>query len=153
MTDKNKGRLLVTIQFVLLALIFFLPSGAPSAETPSWILELGSFVVWPGVGVVVVSIFKLGQSLTASPIPKHGSELKTDGLYKWVRHPIYTGLMLTTLGLSLEVGSFAKLFFVAALMVLLNYKAKWEESFLLERYPEYRTYMSKTGRFVPRLNR
>jgi protein-S-isoprenylcysteine O-methyltransferase Ste14 len=153
MSDKNKGRLLVTIQFVLLALIFFLPSGAPSAETPSWILELGSFVVWPGVGVVVVSIFKLGQSLTASPIPKQGSELKTDGLYKWVRHPIYTGLMLTTLGLSLEVGSLAKLFFVAALMVLFNYKAKWEETFLLKRYPEYRAYMSTTGRFVPRLNR
>ena len=153
MSDKNKGRLLVTIQFVLLALIFFLPSGAPSAETPSWILELGSFMVWPGVGVVVVSIFKLGQSLTASPIPKQGSELKTDGLYKWVRHPIYTGLMLTTLGLSLEVGSLAKLFFVAALMVLFNYKAKWEETFLLKRYPEYRAYMSTTGRFVPRLNR
>jgi protein-S-isoprenylcysteine O-methyltransferase Ste14 len=153
MTDKNKGNLLVTIQFVLLALIFFLPSGTPSASTPSWILGMGAFLVWPGLGIVIISIFKLGQSLTASPIPKESSELKTDGLYKWIRHPIYTGLILTTLGLALEVGSVGKLFFVGGLVVLLNYKAKWEETFLLERYPEYRAYMSTTGRFVPRLNR
>ena len=153
MTDKKKSQTLVTIQFVLLAVIFFLPVSAPSASTPSWILELGSFIVWPGLGIVLISIFKLGQSLTASPIPKEGSDLKTDGLYKWIRHPIYTGLMLTTLGIALEVGSVGKLFFVAGLMVLFNYKAKWEESLLLERYPEYRAYMSKTGRFVPRLNR
>jgi protein-S-isoprenylcysteine O-methyltransferase Ste14 len=153
MTDKKKSRLLVTLQFILLALIFFLPVKAPGAATPSWILELGSFLVWPGLGIVLISIFKLGQSLTASPIPKDDSQLKTDGLYKWIRHPIYTGLIVTTLGIALEVGSVSKLFFVGGLIVLFNYKAKWEETFLLARYPEYRSYMSKTGRFVPRLNR
>lgn len=153
MHDKLKSRLLVTIQFILLAAIFFLPATAPDEATPSWILELGSFIVWPGLGIVLISIFKLGQSLTASPIPKSGSALKTDGLYKWIRHPIYTGLMMTTLGIALEVGSVSKLFFVAGLMVLFNYKAKWEETLLIERYPDYRAYMSKTGRFVPRLNR
>jgi protein-S-isoprenylcysteine O-methyltransferase Ste14 len=153
MTNKKKSRLLVTIQFILLATIFFMPVGAPAATIPAWLLEIGSALVWPGLGIVLISIFKLGQSLTASPIPKQGAELKTDGLYKWIRHPIYTGLILTTLGIALEVGSIGKLFFVAALIVLFDYKAKWEETLLLERYPEYREYMSKTGRFVPRLNR
>jgi protein-S-isoprenylcysteine O-methyltransferase Ste14 len=153
MTDKKKSRLLVTIQFVLLAVIFFIPVGEPNRLIPQFVLGVGSFIVWPGLGIVLISIFKLGQSLTASPIPKKDSELKTDGLYKWMRHPIYTGLMLTTLGISLEAGSTSKLFFAASLMVLFDYKAKWEETFLLKRYPEYRQYMSKTGRFVPRLNR
>ncbi len=153
MTDKNKGNLLVTIQFILLAVIFLMPVNDPSPIIPAFILGVGSFIVWPGLAMVLVSIFKLGQSLTASPIPKADSQLKTDGLYKWVRHPIYTGLILTTLGLALEVGSFGKLFFVGALAVLFDYKAKWEETFLLKRYPEYDEYMSKTGRFVPRLNR
>lgn len=153
MTAKQKSRLLVTAQFVLLAVIFLVPTGAPAPTAPKWILDIGSFIVWPGLAILLISIFKLGQSLTVSPIPKSDSELKTDGLYKWMRHPIYTGLMITTLGTALEAGSVAKLFFVAALMVLLNYKAKWEESFLLERYPDYRAYMSTTGRFVPRLNR
>jgi protein-S-isoprenylcysteine O-methyltransferase Ste14 len=153
MTDKKKSRLLVTIQFVLLAIIFFVPAGTPAAATPSWIIDFGSFIVWPGLGLVIFSILKLGSSLTTSPIPKDDAKLKTDGLYKWIRHPIYTGLMVTTLGVALEAGSISKLFFVAGLIVLFDYKAKWEEAFLLKRYPEYRTYMSTTGRFVPRLNR
>ena len=153
MTDKKKSRLLVTVQFALLAAIFFLPNGTPSAMTPEWVLGLGSFIVWPGLGIVLISIFKLGQSLTASPIPRENAKLKTDGLYKWIRHPIYTGLMLTTLGIALEAGSVSKLFFVAALMFLFDYKAKFEETLLLKRFPEYRSYMSTTGRFVPRLNR
>ncbi len=153
MTDKNKSRLLVTIQFVLLAIIFLVPAGTPAAATPSWIIDFGSFIVWPGLGLVIFSILKLGGSLTTSPIPKDESKLKTDGLYKWIRHPIYTGLMVTTLGVALEAGSISKLFFVAGLVVLFDYKAKWEETFLLKRYPEYRSYMSTTGRFVPRLNR
>lgn len=153
MTDKNKSRLLVTTQFVLLAVIFFVPAAAPGAPTPSWILELGATIIWPGLGMVLISIFKLGQSLTTSPIPKAESELKTDGLYKWIRHPIYSGLILTTLGIALEVASVWKLLLVAGLIGLFNYKAKWEETFLLQRYPEYRAYMTKTGRFLPRLNR
>ena len=153
MTDKKKSLLLVTAQFILLAVIFFVPTGPVSASAPEWVVSLGSLIVWPGLGIVLLSIFKLGQSLTASPIPKESAELKTDGLYKWIRHPIYTGLMLTTLGIALEAGSVAKLFFVAALMFLFDYKAKFEESLLIKRFPEYRSYMTTTGRFVPRLNR
>ena len=153
MTDKKKSRLLVTVQFILLAVIFFVPTGPVSPSAPEWVVSLGSLIVWPGLGIVLLSIFKLGQSLTASPIPKETAELKTDGLYKWIRHPIYTGLMLTTLGIALEAGSVSKMFFAAALMFLFDYKAKYEESFLIKRFPEYRAYMSTTGRFVPRLNR
>ena len=153
MTDKKKSRLLVTIQFALLALIFFLPVGKVDPGTPSWILEVGKLFLWPGLAIVILSIFKLGQSLTASPIPREDGKLITDGLYKKIRHPIYSGLILTTLGLALESASVGKLFFVAGLIVLFNFKAKWEESLLLVRYPEYREYMSTTGRFVPRLNR
>jgi protein-S-isoprenylcysteine O-methyltransferase Ste14 len=153
MEDKKKSRRLVVIQFILLGVIFFVPVGAPPSNTPAWILDMGKLVLWPGLAVLILSIFKLGQALTASPIPKEDAKLITDGLYKTIRHPIYTGLILTTLGLALGAASVAKLFFVAALIVLLNYKAKWEETLLLERYPEYRDYMSKTGRFVPRLKR
>jgi protein-S-isoprenylcysteine O-methyltransferase Ste14 len=153
MTDKNKGNLLVALQFALLVLIIGVPLPDLGEEFPRWAISGGSILVWPGLIILALSIFKLGPSLTASPIPKQKSELKTDGLYKLVRHPIYTGLMVTAVGLALEAGSLLKLAIAVALIFLLNYKAKWEEAFLLNRYPEYRTYMSTTGRFVPRLNR
>jgi protein-S-isoprenylcysteine O-methyltransferase Ste14 len=153
MSDKNKSNLLVTIQFILLAVIIGVPFPRFGEDFPDWVVGIGSVLVWVGLVILALSIFKLGASLTASPIPKNDSELKTDGLYKWMRHPIYTGLIATALGLAIEAESLLAILVALVLIVLLNYKAKWEESFLLERYPEYRTYMSKTGRFVPRLNR
>ena len=153
MSDKNKSNLLVSIQFLLLVVIIGVPLPRFGESFPDWVVGVGSVMVWVGLVILALSIFKLGGSLTASPIPKNDSELKTDGLYKWMRHPIYSGLIATGLGLAIESESLLNLVVAVALIVLLNYKAKWEESFLLERYPEYRTYMSKTGRFVPRLNR
>ena len=153
MSDKNKSNLLVSIQFLLLVVIIGVPLPRFGESFPDWVVGVGSVMVWVGLVILALSIFKLGGSLTASPIPKNDSELKTDGLYKWMRHPIYSGLIATGLGLAIESESLLNLLVAVALIALLNYKAKWEESFLLERYPEYRTYMSKTGRFVPRLNR
>lgn len=153
MSDKNKSNLLVSIQFLLLVVIIGVPLPRFGESFPDWLVGVGSVMVWVGLVILALSIFKLGGSLTASPIPKNDNELKTDGLYKWMRHPIYSGLIATGLGLAIESESLLNLLVAVALIALLNYKAKWEESFLLERYPEYRTYMSKTGRFVPRLNR
>jgi protein-S-isoprenylcysteine O-methyltransferase Ste14 len=153
MSDKNKSNLLVSIQFLLLVVIIGVPLPRFGEDFPDWLVAVGSVLVWVGLVVLALSIFKLGGSLTASPIPKNDSVLKTDGLYKWMRHPIYSGLIATGLGLAIESESLLNILVALALIALLTYKAKWEESFLLERYPEYRTYMSKTGRFVPRLNR
>ena len=153
MSDKNKSNLLVTIQFILLAVIIGVPFPRFGEDFPDWVVGVGSVLVWVGLVILALSIFKLGGSLTASPIPKNDSELKTDGLYKWMRHPIYSGLIATALGLAIEAESLLAILVALVLIALLNYKATWEESFLLERYPEYRSYMSKTGRFVPRLNR
>jgi protein-S-isoprenylcysteine O-methyltransferase Ste14 len=153
MSDKNKSNLLVSIQFLLLVVIIGVPLPRFGEDFPDWLVAVGSVLVWVGLIILALSIFKLGGSLTASPIPKNDSVLKTDGLYKWMRHPIYSGLIATGLGLAIEAESLLNILVALALIALLTYKAKWEESFLLERYPEYRTYMSKTGRFVPRLNR
>jgi protein-S-isoprenylcysteine O-methyltransferase Ste14 len=67
-----------------------------------------------------------------------------------MRHPIYTGLLTFALGVGLDAG-IPQLIFVAALFVLINRKARWEEELLMQRYPEYAEYMSKTPRFLPRL--
>ena len=102
---------------------------------------------------MLLSFLGLGSSLTANPVPKDNSQLVTDGLYKFVRHPIYTGLLLLGLSLVITAGVFPHILVWLLLAVLLNYKAKFEESLLQKRYPEYFEYASKTGRFIPRLKR
>jgi protein-S-isoprenylcysteine O-methyltransferase Ste14 len=70
-----------------------------------------------------------------------------------MRHPIYTGLLLTGLGLSLEAGVFPHLLIWAGLVALLVYKSNWEEELLTKRYPEYADYKARTGRFFPKLGK
>ena len=151
--DKKKGNLLVAIQFVLLAAILLIPQTNKGAPFPLWIFSLGSFLIWPGLILLALSIFKLGPSLTASPVPKDNSTLVITGLYKWVRHPIYTGLIVTSLGLSLEGGVLPHILFWAALVALLFFKSSWEEELLSKRYPEYADYKARTGRFFPKLGK
>jgi protein-S-isoprenylcysteine O-methyltransferase Ste14 len=50
-------------------------------------------------------------------------------------------------------GLIPHLFFYIALIVLLNYKASFEEQLLRARYPQYASYAAKTGRFLPKLKR
>jgi protein-S-isoprenylcysteine O-methyltransferase Ste14 len=153
MTNKTKGYLLVAGQFILLIALFVIPNNKDILVITPWLPQLSFIFLIPGVFILLLSFLGLGSSLTANPVPKDNSQLVTDGLYKLVRHPIYTGLLLLGLSLVLNAGIFPHVLVWLVLAVLLNYKAKFEESLLMKRYPEYVEYASKTGRFIPRLKR
>jgi protein-S-isoprenylcysteine O-methyltransferase Ste14 len=99
------------------------------------------------------SALALGKSLTAHPIPGKNAVLVTDGLYKFVKHPIYSGLIVAAFGLTITGGFFPHVIFFIALVLLLNYKASFEEKLLASTYEGYAEYSKKTGRFIPRLKR
>ena len=78
--------------------------------------------------------------------------LRTGGVYRLVRHPIYGGVILIALGSSL-VWSPLALLPTALLVVLFELKSRREESLLLERFPGYETYRRRVRwRFVPGLH-
>jgi protein-S-isoprenylcysteine O-methyltransferase Ste14 len=82
-------------------------------------------------------------------VPSASGHLTTDGLYRNVRHPIYSGVLLVTVGLVLRSGSVAGVAVGVALVVFFVVKARWEETRLNRRYPEYAAYAARTTRFVP----
>lgn len=154
MNNRLKGNLLVLGQFILLGALIFYPASSIATGSFSYLLSLISLTsLFLGFVILAVSGLALGKSLTAHPIPGKNAQLVTSGLYKFVRHPIYSGLILLGFGLSISGGFFPHLIFFAALLFLLNYKAKFEEQLLLARYPGYAAYSAKTGRFLPRLIR
>jgi protein-S-isoprenylcysteine O-methyltransferase Ste14 len=106
-----------------------------------------------GFVILALSALALGKSLTAHPMPSKNAVLVTDGLYRFVKHPIYSGLILAAFGLTIAGGFFPHVIFFVALLVLLNYKASFEEKLLASTYPGYAEYSKKTGRFIPRLKR
>jgi protein-S-isoprenylcysteine O-methyltransferase Ste14 len=138
----------VIVQFVLIVAVAVMPVGAawtlPGwADTAAWWLQL------VGVGVLVLALVNLGRSLTPLPTPVPHGQLTVGGLYRLVRHPIYTGIMALVTGVALRSGSYVVVAAATALIGWFMVKARWEEGHLLARYPGYREYARRTARFVP----
>lgn len=148
MNDKTKGNVLVVLQFALIAAILLMASDEVNVP---WIYVGGVLFIAPGIIILFFSIKQLGGSLTANPVPRESGRLIETGLYKYVRHPIYTGLLLATLGSCVQSMAVVKFFVWFLLLALLIYKARFEEKLLAAKYSTYTDYMKRTGRFVPRL--
>jgi protein-S-isoprenylcysteine O-methyltransferase Ste14 len=71
------------------------------------------------------------------------------GPYRWVRHPLYVGEMVSSLGLAIAVNRFAALALWIALCGLQVYRAAREEQVLLRTLPDYRSYRSRTAALIP----
>jgi protein-S-isoprenylcysteine O-methyltransferase Ste14 len=148
MTDKARGNLLVVIQFVLLAIIFVIPS-SNTWRLPDWASTVANGLFMVALLVTVLAILGLGQSITANPVPKDNADLKTRGLYAAVRHPIYSGILLATWSFSVQIGSLWSVAATVGLTILFAIKARFEERMLLATYPDYAAYAARVGRFVP----
>ncbi len=120
-------------------------------STPAWVRTGSRIVQYVGLGLLVIGAVNLGRSLTALPTPVPHGELRTGGLYRWVRHPIYTGVMALTLGGAIPSGNPVRLSCALCLVMLFTVKARWEEARLAERYPGYAAYAERVPRFVPGL--
>ena len=154
MTKRLKGNLLVLGQFILIGLLILVPSSGLNTGVFSTFLTATSLIsLFLGFVILALSALALGKSLTAHPMPSKNAILVTDGLYKYVKHPIYSGLILAAFGLMISGGFFPHAIFFVALLFLLNYKASFEEKLLTQTYAGYAEYSKKTGRFIPRLKR
>jgi protein-S-isoprenylcysteine O-methyltransferase Ste14 len=154
MTKRLKGNLLVLGQFILIALLILVPSsGLNTGVFSTFLVGISLTSMFIGIVILGLSALALGKSLTAHPMPGKNAVLVTDGLYRFVKHPIYSGLILLSFGLTIAGGFFPHTIFFIALVVLLNYKASFEEKLLASTYAGYAEYSKKTGRFIPRLKR
>ncbi len=142
------ARLLVAAQFVLLGALVLLP-GRRDWPVPRWLDVAGLGAAAAGLGVMAVGGTTLGRGLTATPLPNRHARLRTGGLYRWTRHPIYTGLLVLAGAVTVRSGSGARLAVFVALVSLIWGKARWEEGHLRARFPEYAAYAARTPRFVP----
>ena len=146
--DDRTARLLVAGQFVLIAILVLLP-GRHDWPVPAALTVVCSVATVLGLAVMVIGATGLGRGLTATPLPNAHAQLRTGGLYRFARHPIYSGLMLTMGSITVASGSGFRLLTLGVLVLLLTVKARWEETRLTERFEGYATYTARTPRFVP----
>lgn len=144
------GWALVGAQFGLIAGLIVLPAGN---LWPRGGVSVALAVVLIVAGLVVVGLAgrRLGPALTPLPIPKDGAKLVTGGVYRYVRHPMYTGVLLAALGLMVLGASGGHLVGVIALFAVLSAKASGEEEMLAELHPGYGAYRTTSGRLIPKI--
>jgi protein-S-isoprenylcysteine O-methyltransferase Ste14 len=118
-------------------------------------LLLGPGLLLAGLATLALSFRDLGDSLSPWPVPASAEEgntgLKTGGLYAYVRHPMYAGLLAACAGLSIVSGSAVRLLLTAALLYVLEVKSDYEEGELAKAFgAEYERYRaSVTNKFFP----
>lgn len=71
------------------------------------------------------------------------------GLYRYVRHPVYTGEIITTAGIALPLPSLWAMVVLIVFVVLQYIRTRFEEAALERHFPDYDLYRKKTGRFLP----
>jgi protein-S-isoprenylcysteine O-methyltransferase Ste14 len=104
-----------------------------------------------GFGLAIIARWYLGRNWGMPMSRKEKPELVTSGPYAFIRHPIYTGLILAMLGSAIGVDLSWALMLVPVGAYFI-YSARREESVMLQLFPEqYAAYMARTGMLAPRL--
>lgn len=141
------GYLLVALQFGILALlaIWAVRQDMASLTQASSIALLAASIV---MGFWAISANRPGN-FNITPTPKSGGELVTTGPYRWIRHPMYTSVLLFALSCATVISRPLAWGAWLALALVLWGKARMEEQFMLGTHEAYETYMVGTRRFVP----
>lgn len=144
------GWTLVGAQFGLIAGLIVLPTGELWPRGVVSVVIAVALIV-AGVALAGLAGIRLGPALTPTPIPKEGTALVTTGVYRYVRHPIYTGVLLAALGLVVLGASAGHLVGIVALFVVLSLKAAGEEAMLADIHDGYDDYRRTSGRLIPKI--
>jgi protein-S-isoprenylcysteine O-methyltransferase Ste14 len=97
-----------------------------------------------GLALLVSAIMSLRRVIQIEPEPRAGGHLVTRGVYRHLRHPIYTAIVILVIGLFLRKPAAAVAVAAAAVIVFLAVKVRIEERLLVARYPEYSHYKART---------
>ncbi|MEY2890491.1 MAG: hypothetical protein RJA98_399 [Pseudomonadota bacterium] len=149
MNRHRLGSLLVLLQFGALGVLAVL--GAPAfwhgaAGVGAWLCLLAG----AAVGLAAVAANRPGN-FNIHPAPRAGGALVTAGIYRFIRHPMYSSVMLCALAAAWAAGSSAGGLLVLALGAVLWRKAQLEEAWMQHAHSDYAAYAARTRRFVPGL--
>jgi len=125
--------------------------GARHLWTPTLATEwLAAAVVALGLGVTLWARFTLGRNWSGSVTLKQDHELIERGPYRYVRHPIYTGILLMALGTAMLQAWTTQFVFCGILLLGLWFKLRAEEQLLTRHFPEaYPRYRERVRALIP----
>lgn len=113
--------------------------------------DVGLMLTALGVGISIWARLSLGANWSGMVTLKDGHELVRKGLYRWIRHPIYTGILLGMIGTAMIKGHLRGWIGLAIVFAGFYFKARREERFLREEFGDsFEAHAQQTGMFLPR---
>ena len=150
--DRGSAALIIATVWVSL-IIAFAFGYAGVGMLPDWVFYLGIFLILLGILVRQWAIAVLGRFFSLRVQVSEDQRVVAKGPYRFVRHPSYTGVLVTFIGLALAAQSWGALLVLLGVFSLsFGYRMKVEEKTLLsELGDDYASYMKRTKRLIPYL--
>jgi protein-S-isoprenylcysteine O-methyltransferase len=153
-SDRGSSRVLWILYWLSLGLAFLISYVLPQAN----IMWNRSAVFFIGIGLMLAglafrwyAVAVLGRSFTFDVAVRAGQTVVESGPYRYIRHPSYTGALITIVGLGVALGNWASLFALLVCMgIAYAYRISVEEAALVAALGEpYKQYMLRTRRLIP----
>jgi protein-S-isoprenylcysteine O-methyltransferase Ste14 len=140
-----KGMILI---FLIIQTLFL--DLLPISDQPTTLRIIGTIIYFVGLTAAVIGRLQLGKNWVDledyQVLPQQS--VVTRGIYRYIRHPIYTGDILLLVGLELALNSWLVLGVFIPLLVVIK-QALVEEALLAQAFPAYSAYCRQTKRFIP----
>lgn len=146
----DRGTWLVLAQAVCLVAVWFWPA-PPLWSVPTLVVALCRMLIVLALLIGVLGAVALGRDLRVHPRPASRAELRTDGVYRFVRHPIYAAVLIGSTAEAVMAARPEPLVGLLGLSIVLHVKAGYEEGLLRATFGEaYDLYASRVPRLLPR---
>ena len=153
-SKQSRGELYVVVQAILLIALFFGPKDIFGLSTMlnQTLWWIGQILFYSGIVIAIWAAILLGPNLTPLPKPKPSGEFIQSGLYRFVRHPIYFGVILVCFGWAGIEQTLYTLVLAIILLIFFDLKSRQEEIWLTEKFSEYDVYKQNTKKLIPFLH-
>lgn len=154
---KDKFKSVSIVSFLLVPFVLVLPFHEHRilihyfSGVPHWIFWIGIGCLSSGGSLILISRIHLGIYGSSKIVLENEHELVTDGIYQYIRHPLYLGFLLLFFGFSLSFNSFISPFLiVTGLFFIFRKRMNAEETLLKSLFgKEYTSYVKRTARLIP----
>jgi len=151
--DRGTMRLLWIVLLSSLITGIWFGEAALVGRIPSahWLRTTGLLVMVAGLVLRWSAVLSLGKAFSSNVAIREAQRVRTDGLYRWMRHPSYSGLILIFVGVGIHARNWiAFLIITVPPTAAVLYRIHVEESALKDHFgPEYIEYSKKTRRLIP----
>ncbi len=140
---------------LIIWLILLMVTSFQNLQRPLYTMQspmnvVGALIFIIGLVITVNAQMTLKRNYSSMLRIREGHQLITHGIYKYVRHPVYTGTLLRTFAIPIYTTSLLGFLFALVGIPLFIYRIGVEEKMLIEEYgDEYLKYMKATSKLIP----